>query len=323
MIRKTLLTLLLLSGAITAKATEFEQFIIAPQTFGFNGYRGAIYFGDKLKVNPDLPCKYKRLAPTQLQFIDQEGGVVARIDKPQAIPPLQANAVKAGIQAFQSGTDTASMALKSLCIDVDLAPVADTNFFPANPQNRAYSLSPDIARQYASAFSASLHRASITPTWKHFPGYSQHVYKLPETSLAYKQWYKANYVESSIDVSTIDQIKNAMTAFRDNGKNLMMVNSAYFNSLNMPAVFSPDIVKYAHAMQPNSLLITDDVAELKLTDERVLFLFNNYDLFLFSSTQSAQEFEQKLSDLVLEGKIDDKAIGDKSARVNKFFGKAF
>jgi beta-N-acetylhexosaminidase len=323
MIRKTLLTTLLLTGAITANATEFDQFIIAPQTFGFNGYRGAIYFGDNLKVNPDLPCKYKRLAPTQLQFIDEEGGAVARIVLPQAIPPLQATATKLGLSAFQSGTETASMTLKSLCIDVDLAPVADTNFFPANPQNRAYSRSVDEVQHYASVFSASLHKAGLTPTWKHFPGYSQHVYKLPETSLVYRQWYNSHFVEPAIDTSTIEQLKQAMTAFKDNGKNLLMMNSAYFNSLNSPAVFSPDVIKYAHTMQPNSLLVTDDIAELKLTDEKVLFLFKNYDLFLFSSEQSAKDFEHKLSDLELENKISDEDISSKSAKVNKFFGKAF
>lgn len=323
MIIKTLTTLLFLTGAITANATEFEQFIIAPQDFGFNGYRGAIYFGDKLKTNPYLSCKYKRLAPTQLQVIDQEGGAVARINEPLAIPPLQATAVKNGITAFQSGTDTASTEIKKLCIDIDLAPVADTDFFPLNRENRAYSPSPDIARQYASVFSESLHRAGLIPTWKHFPGYSQHVYPLPETSQVYKQWYKSNYVESSIDMSTKEQLEQSLIAFKDNGKNLLMINSAYFNSLNSPAVFSDYIVRYAHIEQPNSLLVTDDIAELKLTDDKVLFLFKNYDLFLFSSTQSAQDFERKLSDLELENKIDDKTIVEKSARVNKFFGKSF
>ena len=62
--------------------------------------------------------------------------------------------------------------LADLGVNLDLAPLFDLDAGPSNGivGDRSFSADPQIAAEYALAFSAGLLDAGITPTVKHFPG---------------------------------------------------------------------------------------------------------------------------------------------------------
>lgn len=309
----TLLALSLLYSA-SVFANDFEQFVIAPPSQ--HDFRGTIFFGDYLKMEPDALCNTKSLYPNKLTVIDQEGGVVARLDTPEAIPPNPSGAVQNGLQAFQARLDAVAHALRQKCLDVDLAPVADTDYVLSR-FNRSYSSNPMVVNQYALAFSKALNHAGIVSTWKHFPGYTNNSRPIDHDSDLYKASYNHRFVEPEIDYSGRDNLNDSMQAFRSSGHNLLLMNTGIFSALGSePAIFYDSLIAMAHQIQPNSLLVSDDISELRLDDEKVLFLFRNVDLYIFSSEKDALKFCDALERLRVAGRISDKEVSDKLDRVD-------
>jgi beta-N-acetylhexosaminidase len=100
--------------------------------------------------------------------VDQEGGIVRRLGW---APPTEAPASMSGpADAQVQAADTAA-ALRSVGIDVDLAPVADT---PSSARSflgtRAFSRSRSWNASMARAFVDGLQTNGIAATAKHFPG---------------------------------------------------------------------------------------------------------------------------------------------------------
>lgn len=111
-----------------------------------------------------------------LVAVDQEGGQVRRlkpqngfIDVPAAQRMGQENASATFEQAERLGLE-----LKSLGINMDLAPVADVDSNPFNPVigrlGRAFSSDPQKVAEHALAFGRGLAKSGVIPTLKHFPG---------------------------------------------------------------------------------------------------------------------------------------------------------
>lgn len=314
--RITILCVLLSLLSANAYAVDFNKFIIAPSSN--TDFKGTIYFADWLKVDPVMPCEDKKREPNKWTLIDQEGGVVARLGVAGSVPPVPSQAVKDGLQDFQAKLDKVGQTLKQACIDVNLAPVADTNFMHS-AMDRAYSSNPDIANQYASVFSNAMASHGVVPTWKHYPGYTDKTYPISHTDKLYTDNYNPRFVEPSIITSSKDEIEKAMTAFKDNGHNLLMLNSAVFTAFgNRPAIFNSEIIGKAKVLQPNSLLISDDLSELKLDDDKIVYLFNNVDLFLFSSEKEALSFSANLNRLYGLGKISENDVKNKKLRIAKW-----
>jgi beta-N-acetylhexosaminidase len=110
--------------------------------------------------------------PRLLVMVDQEGGLVRRFRS--APPRLSAEELGSGSVANLRAVGLATAAsLRSLGVDVDLAPVADVPRVPDSTiaaQDRAYSTSPSAAGAFASAFAQGLRQGGILATAKHFPG---------------------------------------------------------------------------------------------------------------------------------------------------------
>jgi beta-N-acetylhexosaminidase len=313
MIRITTLLALSLLYSASVFANDFEQFVIAPSSQ--HAFRGTIFFGDYLKVEPDALCNTKKLYPSKWTVIDQEGGVVARLNAPDTVPPNPSQAVQNGLQAFQARLDGVAHALKAKCLDVDLAPVADTDYVSSR-FNRSYSSNPAVVNQYALAFSKALNHAGIVSAWKHFPGYTNNTHPLSHESDLYKASYNPRYVESAIDYSGKDSLDDSMLAFRSNAHNLLLMNIGMFPAYgSKPAIFSEALIAKAHQVQPNSLLVSDDISELRLDDEKVLFLFKNIDLYIFSSEADALKFCDALDRLEKAGNISEFEISEKQRKI--------
>jgi len=100
--------------------------------------------------------------------VDQEGGIVRRL---AWAPPTQAPAeMSSPADARRQGAGAAA-ALRSVGIDVDLAPVADTpSVADSFLGSRAFSRSRTWNARLTAAFVQGLQRNGVAATAKHFPG---------------------------------------------------------------------------------------------------------------------------------------------------------
>jgi len=105
-----------------------------------------------------------------LVMIDQEGGLVRRLDGP---PARRASEIgRAGPAAARAAGRATGRFLAGVGVNVDLAPVADV----ARPGSfledtgRAFGRSPARVASASVAFSAGLSEAGVAPAAKHFPG---------------------------------------------------------------------------------------------------------------------------------------------------------
>ena len=145
---------------------------------------GVIYFGYADNVlNPPQIAKLsndlQRTATTTgprvplLISVDQEGGNVTRIGAPAAISPGNM-ALGAGFDptAAYSMSRVTGQQLKAMGINVDDAPVVDTNTNPANAADgpRAFGDRPLQVATFGAASVLGYQSARIAATAKHFPG---------------------------------------------------------------------------------------------------------------------------------------------------------
>ena len=113
-----------------------------------------------------------------LLYIDEEGGVVARLANSKGFNlPQYKNMKSIGDtnntdQAFSAGKNIGSY-LKQYGFDIDFAPVADVNTNPDNPiiGSRAFSSNPVLAGKMDVAFLKGLHSAGVLGCLKHWPGH--------------------------------------------------------------------------------------------------------------------------------------------------------
>jgi beta-N-acetylhexosaminidase len=100
--------------------------------------------------------------------VDQEGGIVRRL---RWAPPTEGPAYMSSPSVAHAQAAGAAAALRSVGIDVDFAPVADT---PSSARSflgsRAFSRSRTWNAQMARAFVTGLQTNGIAGTAKHFPG---------------------------------------------------------------------------------------------------------------------------------------------------------
>jgi beta-N-acetylhexosaminidase len=113
-----------------------------------------------------------------LVAIDEEGGLVARLDQRHGFPPTisAADLGARGELAFtrQAGTQIAET-LASVGVNLNLAPVVDLNVNPTNPiigsLGRSFSADPNVVTSQAEAFIEGHRSVGVLTTLKHFPGH--------------------------------------------------------------------------------------------------------------------------------------------------------
>ncbi|WP_322972528.1 glycoside hydrolase family 3 protein [Pseudalkalibacillus salsuginis] len=105
---------------------------------------------------------------------DQEGGVVARVTEPATVFPgnMALGATRSAEYARQSA-EIMGLELKSLGINMDLAPVLDVNMNPDNPVIgvRSFSENPDLVAEMGAAQVTGYQNENVMATAKHFPGH--------------------------------------------------------------------------------------------------------------------------------------------------------
>ena len=113
-----------------------------------------------------------------LVAIDEEGGLVARLDQRHGFPPT-ISAADLGARRYvaftrQAGKQNAET-LASVGVNLNLAPVVDLNVNPSNPiigsLGRSFSADPAIVTAQAEAFVEGHRMLGVHATLKHFPGH--------------------------------------------------------------------------------------------------------------------------------------------------------
>src|SRR5439155_17814198 len=126
-----------------------------------------------------LVAALKALASTPLLVaVDEEGGHVARLDQRHGFPPTysaaQLGARNDATFTRQQGQRIAET-LRSVGVNLNLAPVVDLNVNPTNPiigsLGRSLSADPAVVPAQAGAFIAGHRAAGVKTTLKHFPGH--------------------------------------------------------------------------------------------------------------------------------------------------------
>lgn len=107
---------------------------------------------------------------------DQEGGQVRRFKPDKGFLDLP-SAQSMGQRAVRETLETAEALgkeLKDLGVNMDLAPVADVDVNPYNPDigrlGRAFNTDPTLVAAHALAFGQGLAKNGVIPVLKHFPG---------------------------------------------------------------------------------------------------------------------------------------------------------
>jgi beta-N-acetylhexosaminidase len=119
-----------------------------------------------------------RAATPLIVAVDEEGGLVARLDQRHGFPPTFSAAAlgERGDPVFtrQQGAALATTLLAE-GITVNLAPVVDLNVNPTNPiigaLGRSFGADPTTVTAQAEAFIAGHHDMGVLTTLKHFPGH--------------------------------------------------------------------------------------------------------------------------------------------------------
>ncbi|HMC38516.1 MAG TPA: glycoside hydrolase family 3 N-terminal domain-containing protein, partial [Acidimicrobiales bacterium] len=105
---------------------------------------------------------------------DEEGGTVARLaDVIGALPSARQMAAQWSPAQTQAALAAHAGAMRSLGVNMDLAPVLDVSP-PGNPvadeADRSFSAAPGTVTSYGRAFWSGLEQGGVVPVAKHFPG---------------------------------------------------------------------------------------------------------------------------------------------------------
>ena len=103
--------------------------------------------------------------------VDQEGGIVKRFpDMPPAYSAPRMGEIGKKSVALRQGKRTGK-ALRSVGVNINLAPVADLDLPPEHVMaSRSFGSNPHAAGRLVKAFGRGLQRKNVAATAKHFPG---------------------------------------------------------------------------------------------------------------------------------------------------------
>ena len=119
------------------------------------------------------------LAETPLLVaIDEEGGLVARLDQRHGFPPTISAAdlgARGEVLFTRQAGEEIARTLSSVGVNLNLAPVVDLDVNPSNPiigsLGRSFSADPAVVTSQAEAFIEGHRRVGVRTTLKHFPGH--------------------------------------------------------------------------------------------------------------------------------------------------------
>lgn len=305
------LSIVCLVGSCPALAADLRIFFVSVPSVA--GASGRIFHRGDLR-DEDAACKAQRTDPRVLNIVDQEGGRVRRF---ASIPGRAAQvSARDGVQGVRAEATHAARLMRRRCVHVNLAPVVDA-YDSSIPTLRSRSFSPDpaLAFQLADAFSKAMRTNGIVPTWKHFPGHSRLSEAVGEGG-SWRHYFFNRRFEALVDHADRSTIERGAASFGSSSPDLVMLSQSIYPALDpRPAVLIPAIAERARALQPRSLLISDDLSELRLSDQEVLAVFRNVDLMLVTSPADLVRIERVLRRHLSAGNLMQDEVRAKRCRL--------
>ncbi len=293
------------SGAITdLKKYNFGGFVFFEKDFKNKTKEQVLSMINELQKNSKIPL---------LTAVDEEGGKVVRVS---SNPNLASSPFKSSSELYKDGgfdlirkdTKEKSALLKSLDLNVNLAPVVDVS---TDPNDYMYPRTIGENTSITSTFAKTVIEASkgtgVSYTLKHFPGYGNN---------------KDTHTGSSIDSRTYDDIiSKDIPPFKagiEAGAEAILVSHNIVSSIDPdnPASLSPSI----HNLLRNELdftgiIMTDDIsmgATSSLSDIAVKAVLAGNDLII--TTDYEQSFNE-IKSAINNGIISEEQINKLAFRV--------
>ena len=198
-----------------------------------------------------LTTSIREIIPNCKILIDQEGGRVARLRKPNFIEFPAANTLSTANQAYENYFSMGKY-LKSFGIDVNCAPIADLYYPYAHNiiGDRSFGSDVNMVVKLASAAAQGLIDSGVVPIIKHIPGHGRAL------------------VDSHLELPIVDTDLNTLEqtdfAVFKQLNNLPMAMTAHviYNALDteLPVTTSKKSIEYIRKeIGFKGLLISDDI----------------------------------------------------------------
>lgn len=167
--------------ALRVQLASFRGPVLPPDwgTLLDDGLGGICLFGSNLPEGAagvaDLAAAIRAHRPDALVATDEEGGDVTRLHRREASPVPGAAVLGAidDVALTEAVGRAVGGELASVCIDLDLGPVADVNSNPDNPVigTRSFGSDPALVGRHVAAWVRGLQSAGVAACVKHFPGH--------------------------------------------------------------------------------------------------------------------------------------------------------
>lgn len=234
--------------------------------YKFGGYLFfAVDFSDKTKEEAAemiKACQDASKTPLIIG-VDEEGGLVNRVSK---FPQYRNEPFKSPQELYKDGgyelisadTDEKCVLLKSLGINVNLAPVCDVSEDPSSfIYSRTFGQNAEATAEYVSTVVSRMKAGGMGSVLKHFPGYGDN---------------GDTHTDIIIDNRPADDFRNRdfkpFTAGIEAGADMVLVSHNIVTSIDSeyPASLSPDVHKILRdELAFDGVIITDDLSMQAIT----------------------------------------------------------
>lgn len=310
-----------------------------------HNFNGVILFAQNVKETRQtvrLVDELQKASKTPMLIsIDQEGGIVTRLGTGTNFPGNMAiGATRNSKYSYMVGKAIGNE-LHSLGINVNLAPVIDTNNNPKNPVIglRSFSSDPNIVSEMGIPMIKGMQEEKIIAVGKHFPGHGDTATDthlgLAVVDKSYDELSKTEFLpfKKAID-SGIDMIMTAHVQLPQIEKDYFVSKTG--DKITYPSTISDDVITgiLRDKMNFNGVVITDALGMKAISDnlgpvEAMKLSINaGVDILLMPislhSLKNVEELDKaidRLVDMVEKGEISEKRIDESIKRINELKAK--
>lgn len=180
--------------------------------------------------------------------IDQEGGIVYRLGSGTALPGNMALGATASPELAKEAGEIIGRELSALGLNVDFAPVLDTNNNPRNPiiGLRSFSSDPNLVAKLGVAVMKGIQAYNVAVSAKHFPGHGDTAVDshtgLPLVDKSYAELEKLELLPFKIAAENgVDMFMTAHIQYPQIEKDTVL-SKENGESIYLPATLSDDIL---------------------------------------------------------------------------------
>ena len=270
--------------------------------------------------------------------LDQEGGIVTRLGEGTNLPGNMAlGATRSEKSSYDAGY-VIGKELNALGVNVDFAPVLDTNNNPENPVIgvRSISSNPELVGKLGKNIAKGIQDQGVAATAKHFPGHGDTAtdshYSLPMVDKSIEELRETELKPFKIAIENgIDMIMTAHIQFPQIEKDTF-ISKKDGSQISIPATLSDDIIKgiLREEMGYDGVVITDAMNMKAISDhfgelESTKMAINaGIDIILMPTILRNNDDVKKLDyivngilDSIKSGEIKEEEITDSAERIVK------